>query len=151
MNGQYAIKGYLFQSLVALLDSFKADWETVCVEHNDESEKVDILWTYKEGNKKVVQVKSSQNPFSFSSANKWANELTVKSPDADKYELILVGHIDSKLQKLKDGIIDKVVVINKVLEINDFEAIILAKINSFFEKKGKNNISPKLGNYLCKH
>ena len=70
MNGQYAIKGYLFQSLVALLDSFKADWETVCVEPNDESEKVDILWTYKEGNKKVVQVKSSQNPFSFSSANK---------------------------------------------------------------------------------
>ncbi|WP_298041679.1 hypothetical protein [uncultured Campylobacter sp.] len=145
MNGQYAIKGYLFQSLVAILDSFKADWETVCVEPNDESEKVDILWTYKEGNKKVVQVKSSQNPFSFSSANKWANELTAKSPDADKYELILVGHIDSKLQKLKDGIIDKVVVINKVLEINDFEAIILAKINSFFEKKGKNIISPKLG------
>ena len=46
MNGQYAIKGYLLQSLVALLDSFETDWETVCVEPNDESEKVDILWTY---------------------------------------------------------------------------------------------------------
>ena len=39
MNGQYAIKGYLFQSLVALLDSFELNWETVCVEPNDESEK----------------------------------------------------------------------------------------------------------------
>lgn len=34
MNGQYAIKGYLYQSLLALLESFKTDWETVCVEPN---------------------------------------------------------------------------------------------------------------------
>ena len=65
MNGQYAIKGYLLQSLVALLDSFETDWETVCVEPNDESEKVDILWTYNGGKKKVVQVKSSKNVISF--------------------------------------------------------------------------------------
>ena len=46
MNGQYAIKGYVYQSLVALLDSFEYDWESICVEPNDESEKVDILWNY---------------------------------------------------------------------------------------------------------
>ena len=29
MNGQYAIKGYLIQSLVALLDSFETEWEKI--------------------------------------------------------------------------------------------------------------------------
>ena len=145
MNGQYAIKGYLLQSLVALLDSFETDWETVCVEPNDESEKVDILWTYKGGKKKVVQVKSSKNVISFSVAKKWADELSVKSPNADEYELTLVGYVDPKLRKLPNSTIDKVVVVNKELSIEDFEAVIIQKINSFFDKKGKNVISPKLG------
>jgi hypothetical protein len=61
MNGQYAIKGYLLQSLVALLDSFETEWETICVEPNDESEKVDIKWTYNNNTTKSVQVKSSIN------------------------------------------------------------------------------------------
>lgn len=143
MNGQYAIKGYLLQSLVALLDSFETDWETVCVEPNDESEKVDILWTYKGGKKKVVQVKSSKNVISFSVAKKWADELSVKSPNADEYELNLVGYVDPKLRELPK--IGKVVVVNKELSIEDFEAVIIQKINSFFDKKGKNVISPKLG------
>ncbi len=145
MNGQYAIKGYLLQSLVALLDSFETDWETVCVEPNDESEKVDILWTYKGGKKKVVQVKSSKNVISFSVAKKWADELSVKSPNADEYELTLVGYVDPQLRKLPNSTIDKVVVVNKELSIEDFEAVIIQKINSFFDKKGKNVISPKLG------
>jgi hypothetical protein len=145
MNGQYAIKGYLLQSLVALLDSFETDWETVCVEPNDESEKVDILWTYNGGKKKVVQVKSSKNVISFSIAKKWANELSIKSLNADEYELTLVGYVDSKLRKLPNSTIDKVVVVNKDLSIEDFEAVIIQKINSFFDRKGKNAISPKLG------
>ena len=70
MNGQYAIKGYLIQSLVALLDSFETEWEKISVEPNDESEKVDILWIFKEGRRKVVQVKSSKNTITFSSAKK---------------------------------------------------------------------------------
>ena len=60
MSGQYA-KGYLLLSLVALLDSFETDWKTVCVEPNDESEKVDILWTYKGGKKKVVVVNKNED------------------------------------------------------------------------------------------
>ena len=75
MNGQYAIKGYLLQSLVALLDSFETDWETVCVEPNDESEKVDIKWTYSNGSIKAVQVKSSKNLIALSAAKKWSKEL----------------------------------------------------------------------------
>lgn len=60
MNGQYSIKGYIYQSLVALLDSFESDWESICVEPNDESEKVDIRWNYPDGKIIVVQVKSSK-------------------------------------------------------------------------------------------
>ena len=66
MNGQYAIKGYIYQSLVALLDSFEYDWVSICVEPNDESEKVDIRWNYSDGRIMVVQVKSSKNPFHLS-------------------------------------------------------------------------------------
>ena len=96
MNGQYSIKGYLYQSLVALLDSFETDWESVCVEPNDESEKVDIRWTYSDGRIVVVQVKSSINPFYLSSIRKWAKELTNLTPNASEYKLVLIGNIGKK-------------------------------------------------------
>lgn len=141
MNGQYAIKGYLIQSLVALLDSFETEWEKISVEPNDESEKVDILWIFKEGRRKVVQVKSSKNTITFSSAKKWANELITQT-DADEYELILVGYVDQKIHK--NDKIENVTIINRNLSTEDFESILLVKINSFFETKGKNSISTKL-------
>ncbi len=145
MNGQYAIKGYLLQSLVALLDSFETIWETVCVEPNDESEKVDIKWTYSNGSIKAVQVKSSKNPIILSHAKKWANDLFEKTPNADKYELTLVGYVEPKLRTLPNNMINNVLVVNKDLSIDEFETIIIGKINSFFEKKGKSVVSPKLG------
>ena len=87
MNGQFSIKGYLYQSLVALLDSFKIDWESVCVEPNDESEKVDIRWKYSDGRIVVVQVKSSINPFNLSSIKRWAKDLRNSTPNANEYKL----------------------------------------------------------------
>ena len=140
MNGQYAIKGYLLQSLVALLDSFETDWETICVEPNDESEKVDIKWTYN-NTKKAVQVKSSKNLITLSAAKKWATELESSTPNAI-LELVLVGNnIDNKINNK----IGNVCVIKKSLSIEDFEDIILTKINTFFEKNGKNIVAPSLG------
>ena len=59
MNGQYSIKGYLYQSLVALLDSFGSNWESICVEPNNESEKVDIRWNYSNGEIVVALVDDS--------------------------------------------------------------------------------------------
>ena len=136
MNGQYAIKGYLLQSLVALLDSFETDWETVCVEPNDESEKVDIKWTYSNGSKKAVQVKSSKNLIAHSAAKKWAKELEDSTPNAN-LELVLVGEIiDNKINNK----IGNVSVVKKSLSIEDFEDIILTKINSFFEKMAKTQL-----------
>ena len=145
MNGQYAIKGYLIQSLVALLDSFQNDWKSVCVEPNDESEKVDITWTYEDGKVKVVQVKSSKNIINYSNAKKWANELYTTCSNANEHELILVGYVDSKIKNLPDNTIENVRVINKDFSIDDFENIIITKINTFYDCKGKNPISPRLG------
>lgn len=150
MNGQYAIKGYLLQSLVALLDSFETEWKTVCVEPNDESEKVDIKWTYSNGTIKAVQVKSSKNPINLSHAKRWANELFEKTPNADEYELTLVGYVEPKLRTLPNNMINNVLVVNKDLSISDFETIIIGKINSFFERKGKNVVSPKLGQLFAR-
>lgn len=144
MNGQYAIKGYLFQSLVALLDSFELNWETVCVEPNDESEKVDIRWTYHNGEKKVVQVKSSKNLISLPSVKQWANELKNKTSNAKEYELILVGAVADNVHKIKNIGYNGVHIISKDYSINDFEDLLISKINTFFEKKGVNLVTPKL-------
>ena len=140
MNGQYSIKGYLYQSLVALLDSFETDWESVCVEPNDESEKVDIRWTYSDGRIVVVQVKSSKNTFNSSAIKKWAKELANSTPNASEYKLVLIGNIANNV----DNKIENVIIENKNMSISDFQSIIMQKINNFFENNGKPVISSKL-------
>ena len=133
MNGQYSIKGYLYQSLVALLDSFETDWESVCVEPNDESEKVDIRWTYSDGRIVVVQVKSSKNTFNSSSIKKWAKELANSTPNASEYKLVLIGNIANNV----DNKIENVIIENKNMSISDFQSIIIQKINNLFERYRK--------------
>lgn len=135
MNGQFAIKGYVLQSFVALLECFEDDWITISVEPNNESEKVDIRWTYADGSKKVVQVKSSINRMTSSNIKKWARELRSGTLDAKKYELFLVGEIDNNIGKE----VGEVSIIHKLHNIDDFKHIIYSKLNSFF---GKKNISP---------
>lgn len=135
MSGQFAIKGYILQSLVALLESFNGDWLTISVEPNDESEKVDIRWTYADGSKKVVQVKSSINRMTLSKIRKWARELILGTSDANEYELFLVGEIDNNIEKEVEG----VTINKKSYSISDFKDIIYSRLNSFFQTK---NISP---------
>jgi len=91
-GGQPAIRGFLVQTLIALLDVLKDQppWTSVTLEPNLTSDKVDILWTYRDGSKKAVQVKSSQNPFSKAEVEQWAADLQ-KSKAVGRYELILVG------------------------------------------------------------
>lgn len=144
MSGQYAVKGYIIQSLVAILDSFNdQNWINVCVEPNNESEKVDIKWEYDDKTKKVMQVKSSINPFTLSSVTKWANELENTSPNASTYILYLVGRIDDKVHK--NNKIGNVYIENIDISIPDFNELILSKINKFFEDKNRN----KINNRLC--
>lgn len=123
MNGQYAIKGYIYQSLVALLDSFEYDWESICVEPNDESEKVDIRWNYSDGRIMVVQVKSSKNPFHLSAIRRWSEELKNSTPNANEYKLVLIGNIAENVGSK----IDNIIIENKNMSIDDFQSIIMQK------------------------
>jgi hypothetical protein len=131
MSGQFAIKGYVLQSFVALLECFEDDWITISVEPNNESEKVDIRWTYADGSKKVVQVKSSINRMTSSNIKKWARELRSGTLDAKKYELFLVGEIDNNIGKE----VGEVPIIHKLHNIDDFKHIIYSKLNSFLVRK----------------
>ena len=90
-GGQVAIRGYLIQTLIGLLDALDdaRPWLSVTLEPNIDSEKVDILWRFPDG-RKAVQVKSSKNPFTKSDIEQWAAELEAWRR-ADEYELVLIG------------------------------------------------------------
>jgi len=93
-GGQNAIKGFLFQGIICLVEMLDDEnWITVTVEPDVASEKVDIIWSY-QGSSKAVQVKSSINPFSKSSIETWAKELS--SHAADNHELVLIGPSPTK-------------------------------------------------------
>jgi hypothetical protein len=100
MGGQSAIRGFVLQALVTLFEALSEDhdWVAVQVEPNIQAEKVDILWHYNHGDKKAVQVKSSQNQIAKSDAERWAKEL--KSDfTANMYELILLGPCSQAMAK----------------------------------------------------
>jgi hypothetical protein len=90
MGGQEGSRGYVVQTAVALLESLSdPDWESVTLEPDHSSEKVDVLWVRKAG-RKAIQVKSSANQISKADAEAWADDLQ-KSKAADTYHLVLVG------------------------------------------------------------
>lgn len=90
MGGQEGNRGYLVQTLVALLGSLEDnDWSSIRIEPDDTQQKVDIFWQKQDGSL-AVQVKSSQNQIGKAAAERWALDLR-KTANADRYELILVG------------------------------------------------------------
>ena len=100
MGGSSAIKGFLLQTLICLLETLEnKDWKFVVIEPNEESEKVDIVWFY-EDKKKAVQVKHSINQISKSQVENWVTELE-SNTDADEYELILLGPCTESVAKIE--------------------------------------------------
>jgi len=97
MGGRESLRGYLVQMMASLFEMLGGDndWEAVSLEPLHESEKVDIKWRYSD-HVKVVQIKSSQNPFRKKQIEAWCKEL-VNSTKADQYELLLVGRYSSKI------------------------------------------------------
>ncbi|MBE2889140.1 hypothetical protein [Geobacter anodireducens] len=94
-GGQNAIKGFLFQGIICLVEMLDDEnWITVTVEPDVGSEIVDIVWSYP-GSTKAVQVKSSINKFSKADIDAWAKELS--SHAADNHELVLIGPSPAKL------------------------------------------------------
>ncbi|QQD13143.1 hypothetical protein [Sphingobacterium sp. UDSM-2020] len=147
MGGQHGIRGYLLQAIVTVLESLskKAEWKNVTLEPSDESEKVDVLWEYNDGTKKVVQIKSSQNTINYSAANSWAEELKEQT-SADCFELICIGHVDTKLNKAKD--INGVKITVKPLDFESLQNNSIVKLDEFYERSGRSKISSTIKEVL---
>lgn len=106
MGGRSGIRGYLIQSIIAVLDSLNdPNWKSIIVEPNIGNDKVDICWI-SEISKKVSQVKSSKNQITLGMAKNWAEELET-NVTSDEYELILIGPANKEITgKVKIGKVD---------------------------------------------
>jgi len=107
MSGQESIRGYLFQSLIAVLKSLNGDWSSICVEPKTDYDKVDIIWTFPDQSLEVSQVKSSINNFSTNDIFKWIQNLTLDYDDAKIYSIYLVGNSSHSTKTLFNSIKDK--------------------------------------------
>lgn len=151
MSGNASIRGYLIQTIICVLDALEQDnnWTSVTLEPLDESEKVDIRWRYPNDYTRVCQVKSSQNTIKKSAAKKWAEELETNSPNANEYELILVGTCEqSLLNKPKIGKTN--IGEPKSLDTNTLIAVCSHKLDGYYERHGKHKISSKVREILVK-
>jgi hypothetical protein len=103
MGGRESLRGYLVQTMASLLDALRTsnDWEAVSLEPLRESEKVDVKWRLPNDRVKVVQIKSSQNPFREQQIKDWCTNLAT-STEADQYELQLVGRLTSSSNPLQE-------------------------------------------------
>lgn len=151
MSGNAGIRGYLIQTIICVLDALEQDndWISVTLEPTDESEKVDIRWKYPNDITKVCQVKSSQNIIRKSAAKKWCVELETNSPNANEYELLLVGNLDASLlstPKIGNTIICE----PKPLDTQLLIDIASTKIDSYYERKGKHKLSSRVREILVK-
>ena len=101
-GGASAIRGFLLQTLVALLESLELErtlhqsvpWNSLEIEPVlDDTEKIDILWMMEDGTGRAVQVKSTTNSFSVPEIEDWANSLLKWKHRASqmRYELCLLG------------------------------------------------------------
>jgi hypothetical protein len=135
-GGDVALRGFLVQTLIALLEALKDDppWTSVTLEPNLESEKVDILWVYQDGTKKALQVKSSKNPFSKKDVEQWAADLQ-ESKAADRYELCLVGPTTPTVAKLS-RVGDVVIPTPKNLDLPAFKSDAAHRLHGLLEKWG---------------
>ncbi len=104
MSGQESIRGYLFQSLIAVLNSLNKDWATICIEPKTLNDKIDIIWTFDDNEKVVCQVKSSINNFGKNDILRWLEGLRNDNKNAKKYVVHLIGNSASSTKKFFNGI-----------------------------------------------
>lgn len=99
LSGQDGNRGYLIQSVIALLESLNcSDWDQLTLEPAHDSDKVDISW-YGATSTRACQVKSSINQINLPDVQKWADELE-QSSRADELTLILIGPCSSSVARM---------------------------------------------------
>lgn len=140
MSGQDGNRGYLIQTVIALLESLnRSDWDRLTLEPTHASDKVDISW-YGAAATRACQVKSSINQINQPDAQKWAEDLEQQST-ADELTLILVGPCSLSVARMQQHG-DVTVPCPKNLDFDGllgFAAHLLAK---FLERENINAPSP---------
>jgi tetratricopeptide (TPR) repeat protein len=96
-GGSVAIRGFLVQTLVALLEVVKPEstFTEITLEPAVGDDQFDFLWKNKDGSY-ATQVKSTVNSFTKVDVEKWADKLRKARTD-EKCTLMLVGNIPSAL------------------------------------------------------
>lgn len=147
MSGNDGMRGYLIQTIISLLEGLmdNNNWSTMTIEPLTESQKVDVVWVYPNGNKKIAQIKSSINDFTFGTVEKWAKELE-KSQDS-VYQLILVGTSEVDVRRISDNKMSKVDLIFKPLDIELLTNVASQKLNEYLTDKGLDT-RPKIAKFI---
>ncbi|HEY4261333.1 MAG TPA: hypothetical protein VGM98_14295, partial [Schlesneria sp.] len=142
MGGQEGNRGYLVQSVVALLHSLDdPTWSSVTIEPSSLTQKVDILWVGQAGCR-AVQVKSSINQMTVTQAKAWATELRAEVI-ADSYSLILVGPASQDLARL-NGHSEVSIPCPKNLDWQGFLNEGAHQLDKFLHAEGLGQTVPKL-------
>ena len=95
MGGQEGSRGYLYQSIVSILNACtEQTWESISVEYTTSNDKVDIA-LLDENNIVInaLQVKSSVNLFTIANIKQWLLDLS-NDVVALEYQIILIGNCD---------------------------------------------------------
>lgn len=133
-GGQPGMRGYLIQTLIALLEGLAAEpaFVRLTLEPNHASEKFDLLW--EDGTAtRAVQVKSSVNAFAKPSVQRWAAELEASAP-ATEYRLCLVGLTSPAVANLKQ--VGKVTLEAKNLDLPAFREQAAHRLDRFLRTEG---------------
>ena len=92
MSGRDAQRGFIFQSIIAMIECLdRDDWDEVKLEPITELDKVDIQLYRASTVVSAIQVKSSINQFERYNVDRWLEELKKDALGAEKILLYLVG------------------------------------------------------------
>jgi hypothetical protein len=114
-GGSVAIRGFLVQTLVALLDLVQVDPPVaeITLEPALGDEQFDFLWKDRAGTH-ATQVKSTINFFKKADVEKWARKLEA-ARSTEQCRLVLVGHFHLNLQHVRQ--VGKVAIEKKNLDL----------------------------------
>lgn len=99
MGGSQGARGYLYQTYVAVFDLLsEPNWDAITIEPDTDGDKVDVKIQYKDQSK-VIQVKSSCNPFGLKKVSEWCDELNKTTDAKFEKELVLIGNYTDKLEE----------------------------------------------------
>ncbi|MBR5992256.1 MAG: ATP-binding protein [Lachnospiraceae bacterium] len=92
MSGVNSQRGFIYQSIVAIIECFdKDDWNEVKIEPNTEADKVDIMFYESGKTKRAIQVKSSINSFEQPSVERVLRAVEEDAGEASEVIVYLVG------------------------------------------------------------